>query len=289
MKIAVTGATGFVGRHLVAELLERGHEVTAIARDGDRAREMRWFDDVRFVACDIHATNDGIQERLGELDAVAHLAWPGLPNYRDAFHYEVNLPRAYEFLKAIVAGGTTRVLVTGTCLEYGMREGCLSEELDPRPHTAYGLGKDVLRRFLMELSRSTPFQLIWCRLFYMYGEGQNSNSLLAQLDRAIERGDAEFNMSGGEQLRDYLDVREVAGKLALLLEATGADGIYNVCAGVPTSVRSLVERRLEELGATLRLNRGYYPYPDYEPFAFWGDPAKLASLAENANSRRLHV
>ena len=109
----------------------------------------------------------------------------------------------------------------------------------------------------------------------MYGEGQNPGSLLAQLERAIEAGDPTFNMSAGEQLRDYLPVQQVAAYLVRIAEKRDFDGIVNVCSGKPISIRRLVEQRIEEKGASIRLNLGYYPYPDYEPMAFWGDRSTL--------------
>jgi dTDP-6-deoxy-L-talose 4-dehydrogenase (NAD+) len=114
----------------------------------------------------------------------------------------------------------------------------------------------------------------------MYGEGQNPGSLLAQLDRAIEAGDPVFNMSGGEQLRDYLPVQQVAAYLVTIAESPNFGGIVNVCSGVPISVRRLVEQRIADRKSMIRLNLGYYPYPDYEPMAFWGDRHKLDGILE---------
>ena len=278
MKVLVTGATGFVGRHVVSELFTRGHDVIAIARNLDRAKSMPWYRKVTFFACDIHEPTLDLVQIFGVPDALMHLAWPGLPNYKDLFHFEKNLPADYFFLKNMILTGTKQILVTGTCLEYGMQSGALSEETPAMPTTPYGLAKDTLRKFLQSLQAKHSFTLQWARLFYMYGSGQNPNSLLAQLDLAIERKDAVFNMSGGEQVRDYLPVESVARKLVLLLEHPECSGIINCCSGQPVSVRQLVEERVAKRQANIKLNLGYYPYPDYEPMAFWGDNTKLKKL-----------
>jgi dTDP-6-deoxy-L-talose 4-dehydrogenase (NAD+) len=214
-------------------------------------------------------------------DAIVHLAWPGLPNYQDQFHLKINLSSDQLFLKNIIAVGAKHLLVTGTCLEYGMQSGKLSEETQPAPTTSYAQAKDKLRKFLQELQAKHPFTLQWVRLFYMYGPGQNPNSLLAQLDHAIDNKATVFNMSGGEQVRDYLPVEEVARYLVLLLEHPECSGIINCCSGKPISVRQLVEQRIAERKANIKLNLGYYPYPDYEPMAFWGDNAKLKKMKED--------
>jgi dTDP-6-deoxy-L-talose 4-dehydrogenase (NAD+) len=82
-------------------------------------------------------------------------------------------------------------------------------------------------------------------------------------------------MSRGEQLRDFLPVTTVAQLVAELALTPRDTGIVNVCAGRPTSVRRLVETWIAENGWTLHLNLGRYPYPDYEPLAFWGSRRKL--------------
>ena len=127
--------------------------------------------------------------------ALIHLAWPGLPNYRDFFHLGRNLPADLAFLEAAVDAGVSQIMVAGTCLEYGMQYGPLTEQAATAPITAYGFAKDALRKSLQFLQQQKPFTLQWMRLFYMYGEGQNPNSLLAQLDRAIDENAPFFNMS----------------------------------------------------------------------------------------------
>lgn len=278
MKVLVTGATGFVGRHVVNELLARGYSVVAVARDIKKAQALPWFDRIEFIQCDIHADFKPLLKPEVLPDAIVHLAWPGLPNYRDFFHIGKNLPADLAFLETAVKAGVNHLVVAGTCLEYGMQYGPLTEEMETRPTTPYGFAKDSLRKALQLLQKDKPFALQWLRLFYMYGEGQNSKSLLAQLDHAIEQGDAVFNMSRGDQLRDYLPVEEVAKNFALVLENPDIDGVVNCCSGSPISVLDLVQQRCQERSSSINLNRGYYPYPDYEPMAFWGVPDKLVSL-----------
>ena len=278
MKVLVTGATGFVGQHLIPQLLESGHEVTAVARDRVKARSFDWYKRVLFMAQDIHHDIADPFEFFGRPDAIVHLAWGGLPNYKALFHFEETLPRDYRFLKTLVEGGARHLLVTGTCLEYGMQNGCLSEEMASRPVTSYALAKDTLFKSLEMLIQDKGLTFQWARLFYMYGPGQNPNSLLSQLDRALGNGDSTFNMSGGDQLRDYLPAITVAAQLVKLLVHPECSGIVNVCSGVPISVRSVIERQLTERQAKIRLNLGHYPYPEYEPMAFWGNPRKFLSI-----------
>ncbi len=278
MKFLVTGATGFVGRHLVAALLARGCEVRAVARNAETAQGMPWINDVEFVSADIHAAELDVVALTDGVDALAHLAWPGLPNYRALFHFEHNLMVDYRFIKSVVEAGVKQVLVTGTCFEYGMQSGPLSEQTEAQPANPYGLAKHTLHLFLQNLQQAQPFTLQWARLFYLHGEGQNPNSLLAALDRAIDAGDASFNMSAGEQLRDFLPIETAAGYLAAIAQQRDFNGVINCASGQPVSVRALVEQRLRERGAALHLNLGHYPYPSHEPLAFWAVTERLQQL-----------
>lgn len=274
MKVAVTGASGFIGRHVVAELARHDVDVVAVARRADAT----WDGRVQPVALDLLDTPAEAYERLGWPDLLIHLAWGGLPNYRSLHHFETELPAHYRFLKGMVEAGLPALLVSGTCFEYGMQSGCLGEDLSPRPDNPYGYAKDSLRRQLQFLQQTYPFALTWARLFYLYGEGQAGNSLYPQLRSAALRGDPVFNMSGGEQLRDYLPVADVARDMVALAMQRQEIGVVNLCSGRPISVRKLVEHWIAEHGWDISLNLGHYPYPDYEPLAFWGNDRKLSNL-----------
>ena len=120
-----------------------------------------------------------------------------------------------------------------------------------------------------------PFALTWARLFYLYGNGQPKGSLYPQLRDAALRGDPVFNMSGGEQLRDYLPVSEVARQIVCLAMAQHNFGAINVCSGKPISIRRLVEQWINDNEWKIGLNLSHYPYQDYEPMAFWGDASRV--------------
>ena len=273
MKVAVTGATGFIGRHVIAELEARSVEPIAVVRSLTEKTSV--LTGSRVIQLDLHNPLSDAFESMGRPDVLIHLAWSGLPNYKSLHHFEHELPAQYRFLKDLVQSGLQTLVVAGTCFEYGMQSGSLSEDIEPHPINPYGFAKNVLRTQLEYLKAAYPFQLVWARLFYLYGSGQSESSLLPQLRQAVERGDQVFNMSGGEQLRDYLPVDEVAKHIVSLALAKKNTGTVNVCSGIPISVRRLVEGWVKENGWSIRLNLGHYPYPDYEPMAFWGDRTKL--------------
>ena len=283
MKVLVTGATGFIGNYVVKELLKKINTVIASSVDKQKALKFSWVDAVTYIPFSLDSFDDTINyyQFFRQPDVVIHLAWEGLPNFKSSFHEEINLPRHYSFLTNLVQNGLPDLTVTGTCFEYGMQEGCLSENMSALPDNPYGRAKDRLRKKLEEFKTNNPFSFKWIRLFYMYGKGQNPNSLLSQLDRALANGEQMFNMSGGEQIRDYLPVEKVAENIVNIALQKNIDGIINNCSGEPVSVREFVENYLKKNNKYITLNLGHYPYPDYEPLKFWGDITKLKKAVNN--------
>ena len=269
MKVAVTGATGFIGRHVLRELAAQNLEVVALVRPSSSA-DIQGLPVSKVLKIDLHEPSDNLFEQMGQPDVLIHLAWGGLPNYNSLHHFETELPAHFRFLKQLVNSGLKHLLVAGTCFEYGMQSGPLSINTEPKPINPYGFAKDSLRRELQFLQKQYPFSLTWARIFYLFGQGQSETSLYSQLTNAVERREKVFNMSGGEQLRDYQNVVEASRQLVKLALKENSSELVNICSGKPTSVRSLVEEWIETNSWEIKLNLGYYPYSDFEPMAFWG-------------------
>jgi nucleoside-diphosphate-sugar epimerase len=282
MKVAVSGASGFIGRHVIRHLHERRTELVLLCRDpaAFEKTQKQIAPNARVVAGDLAASEQPTFDDLGRPDILIHLAWGGLPNYHSVHHLAEEFPVQIRFLSGLVEDGLSDLLVTGTCFEYGMRNGPLDETMPLQPANCYAHAKSILLQQLQRLQSDRAFNLTWARLFYMYGEGQNPRSLYPLLVDAVARGDAVFPMSQGEQLRDFLRIEEIAGYIADLALLRQDIGAVNICSGRPISIRRLVETWLLDNGWTIELELGKHPYPDYEPMAFWGDAAKLRSLID---------
>jgi dTDP-6-deoxy-L-talose 4-dehydrogenase (NAD+) len=280
LKILVTGASGFIGNYLIPDLVQHDIEVLATSRSVDKARQSPWYNQVKYIPSDLGEARKDFFSFFEQPDMLIHLAWGGLTDYDDLIHIEKYVPLHYNFIKNMVDHGLQHLLVTGSCLEYGMQEGCLSEGLDTRPTTAYGLGKDTLRKYIQKLVAEDTVVYQWVRLFYVFGEGQRESSLFSQLNTAVEEGKQEFNMSGGEQLRDYLPVDKIAKYLTAIALQQNVQGIINCCSGKPVSVRKFVEDYILQRNSSIKLNLGYFPYSDYEPMAFWGNNRILQRILD---------
>lgn len=279
MKVLVTGATGFIGNYVIKELLRRDIHVIATSRAESIATQQNWFNQVQFIEHDIYCrTPENLFQKFNKPDALIHLAWGELSNFKSQNHINTELPSHLLFLENLVKNGLTNLTCVGTCLEYGMQEGCLEEAMICNPIIAYPSAKNMLRIKIENLKLIHNFSFKWIRLFYMYGKGQSKNSILSLLENAIIRGEKSFNMSLGDQLRDYLPVETVSNKIIECALQIKIQGIINCSSNNPISIKSLVLNYLKENNSNINLNLGYYPYPDYEPKNFWGSDEKFKLL-----------
>lgn len=273
MKVVVTGASGFIGAHVIATLRRvEGIEVLATGRNESALRKLG----VEWVSTDLYDVGQH-RQRLASADLLLHLAWGDVSTVSSLAHTTKHLPNNLEFLVDMARRGVDRICCVGSCSEYGLSPGSLSEELAPQPCTPYGKAKDQLRRQLELAVADAGSDLRWLRPFFTHGEGQSPHALFAQLNRAIEGGQSRFPMSGGAQVRDYLPVSVLAEaivKASLQMEVLG---IINICSGQPQTVQALVEQHIADCGSSIRPELGRFPYPTHTPMEFWGDTKKLAT------------
>jgi len=275
MKIVVTGATGFIGQHVRSELAKTDHDVVLVVRTRKNAGGLIGRESI--VVADLHQERTDWFELFGKPDAVLHLAWGGLPNYMDAYHVEVELPMQSKFLQALIESGLKKLVVTGTCYEYGMSSGALSEDQETNPNTPYGIAKDNLRKELFELRKSKKFDLTWARIFYPYGEGQSEYSLYSQLRNCAKSGIKEFKLYNGESKLDFVPVETVASSLLKLLIQSGI-GLVNIGSAKPRLVVDFAQALVTDNKWGLSLVVVQNGNRSYEAKEFWADISKMQSV-----------
>lgn len=279
MRILVTGATGFIGNNVVNYLCENSkNEIFVLTRDLNNVKSKLWCSRVTILTGDISVQIPNWFDYLQKPDIVLHLAWSKLPNYSESFHLTENLPNDILFLENLVINGLKSLVVLGTCFEYGLQEGELSEDSPTFPSNPYSIAKDALRRYLEVVTLKYKCNFKWLRLFYTYGDGQNSNSIISQLKIAIQNGENEFRMSGGEQLRDYLPISKVSEIICKLTLDFKSQGIFNVCSGNPMKLKDFILIYLENNNLSINLLLGYFPYSSLEPMNFWGNCQKIKKI-----------
>ena len=280
MKFLVTGANGFIGQYIVSSLLKLSHTVVATGRGENKNFQLQSNSNFKYKRYEMvtEKTSENLLEYFDFPEAVIHLAWEGLPNYNENFHISKNVPSSFNLLSNLIDNGLNNITIAGTCMEYGNQEGKLNEMISCNPNTSYSIAKNKLRLKLLAFQKEKLFNLKWVRIFYMFGKGQNEKSLFYQLDNAIKLNNETFNMSKGDQLRDFLPVEVVAKYLISIAEKNDNIGIINCCSGKPIKVIDFVKSYINQQKSSIKINPGFYPYSDIEPKCFWGDNTKLKKI-----------
>lgn len=269
-RVLLTGASGFVGREVAAQLLAAGHEVHALGR---RAPTVPG---VRHHAVDLLAETPNLRELSATL--LIHAAWyaePGrfwnAPENCDWVAASLRLARA--FTKA----GGRRMVVAGSCAEYGWdRPVFIEDTLGPRPQSLYGQAKRSLFEVMSAAAPMLGLSLGWGRIFIPYGAQEDSRRLLGTLIAARAQGrPADFSM--GEQVRDFIHVSDVAAALVRVLES-GFEGPVNIGSGVGTSVHAFIEEAATIAGYGHRVRLGARPMRADDPASLVADTTRLTDV-----------
>ena len=264
MKIHLVGSNGFIGQHIKA------CEQNSFIRWSHAKNSPNYFDLMDENSwCNLF---DKAPENL------IFLSWPGLPNYNEIYHLTDVMPQCLRFFEQLFTNGCKNILVTGTCYEYGLQDGALSEDSLCDPVNMYGIAKDSLRRALQQLADVHNVRYAWLRIFYLYGENQNPRSLYPSVINAIKENRDHFNISSGRQIRDFVHIDDIVRQILFLIKDTTASGIFNCASGNPMSISEFVQKVILENNSNMQIRRGYYKDRDDEPLAFWANMVKYKSL-----------
>ncbi|WP_295827985.1 NAD(P)-dependent oxidoreductase [uncultured Microbacterium sp.] len=281
--VVITGAGGYVGRHVTRAVAELGYEAVAVVR---RHREGDLDMATRVVEADVLAPGFDIATVAAsdQIEAVIHLAW------QDGFVHNApshlaRLSDHYRFLTSMVDSGIHRIAALGSMHEIGYWEGAVTAETPTNPATLYGIAKDALRRSAM-LSIADRAEFVWLRAYYILGDDRRNRSIFAKLLEASDRGEKVFPFTSGRTLYDFIDVAELGRQIAVAATADGVTGIVNVSSGEPESLASRVERFIAENRLDITLQYGAFPDRPYDSPGIWGEAGKIRALM--ARSRFPH-
>lgn len=273
MKVLVTGGNGYIGRHVVKTLLDKGAEVIAcdITTDDidDRAERM---------ALDLFNLPDGnVFEQLGSPDVCLHMAW------RNGFVHNAptqigDLSAHYKFLTAMIDGGLKQLAVMGTMHEVGYWEGAIDENTPCNPISMYGIAKDTLRRSMLLYTKQKECIFQWLRAYYILGDDKKNNSIFCKLLLASEEGKKIFPFTTGKNQYDFITVDELAYQLSVTVMQKDVTGIINCCTGKPMSLADRVEQFIKEHNLDIKLEYGAFPDRPYDSPCEYGDNTKIAAI-----------
>lgn len=249
MKALVTGAAGFVGRHLVAHLAEHGHEVVGI----DREHGVDLLDP------------DGLSRALADAapDAVYHLGgWSdvGASWHEPRAAFRVNAEGTLNLLEACRSAAVERVLIVSSADVYGkvsLRELPLTEESPFRPVTPYAASKIAADQLGLQAWLGYGLATIRVRAFNHLGPGQTSRFVCPALAERIALNELEGRevvpVGNLTPRRDFTDVRDVVRAYRMLIERGEPGEAYNVCSGRDIAISELADRLIAMADRPMRL------------------------------------
>jgi GDP-4-dehydro-6-deoxy-D-mannose reductase len=280
MKVLVTGADGFVGEHLVAELLKQGYEVAASTLSLPPTRDTLTPDQVRaadWKAADVR-DHDALFRCMAAVrpDQIFHLAGfssGALARDQSATALQVNAGGTVNLCEAVLAvreefaDFDPRVLVMGSADAYGdaARDDVpLKEEMPLRPVSAYGLSKAAQELAAHTYRRAHGLRILVARAFPFLGPGQAAFFVLPSFCAQVAEiasgraADSVVQVGNLDVERDYTDVRDGVRALRLVMELERPQAAYNVASGSTVSIGRLLEWILDEAGveAEIRVDPG---------------------------------
>ena len=272
----MTGAAGYIGRHVVKTALDMGHRVIAADFAFKGVDERAEFCDVPLFSGD-----KNIYKALGSPDVCIHLAW------RDGFRHNASshmkdLSSHVVFCNNMAAGGLPLLTVMGTMHEVGYWEGAITADTPCAPQSQYGIAKNALRQSLMLSLPATGCRLHWLRAYYITGDEAHGSSIFAKITQAELDGKKTFPFTTGKNKYDFIDVDRLAQMIVAASVQDKVGGIINVCTGQPQSLADRVEQFLREKQYKIRLDYGAFPDRPYDSPGVWGDPAQINAILQDA-------
>lgn len=228
MKTAVlTGGTGFLGFWLLKELVENNIFVYVIVRKNSKRRgRLNGISGIEIIELDMEEICD-LPKFISSADVFYHLAWEGERN--DFSSQLKNITHAVNAMQAAHKIGVNKFIMSGSQAEYGIYSHEVDENLPVNPNTAYGACKVACYNILRVLSEQIAIPLTWVRVFSVYGEGDNPNTLISYLFRCFKEMETP-KLTRGDQLWDFLYAEDAAAALYLLGEKSSY-GLYNLAFG----------------------------------------------------------
>lgn len=273
LKVLVTGANGYIGRHVVNALLERRCKVIACDYN-----EAKFTPEVTTVKMDIlNYKSDNLYSDLGEPDVCIHMAWRNGFVHNSLTHMG-DLSSHYNFLTDLINSGLPRLAVMGSMHEVGYWNGAIDENTPCNPMSMYGIAKDALRRSMIQYCQSHNCSLQWLRCYYVMGDDKMNNSIFAKILKSVEEGKKVFPFTSGKNQYDFIDVKELASIISEVVLQDKVTGIINCCSGKPISLGERVERFILDNNLDIKLEYGAYPDRPYDSPCVYGDVTKLAML-----------
>jgi dTDP-6-deoxy-L-talose 4-dehydrogenase (NAD+) len=258
--VLVTGASGFVGRSVLKALSGYPLNLRLILRKGQQNKLKGININPQVIETpDLFKEDEDWYKHVCQgVDTVIHIAWYVEPGkYLESSKNLDCLIGTLNFARGATHAGICRFIGVGTCFEYDLTDKILSTNTQLNPKTIYAATKTSAFLTLSQWFELQRIEFAWCRLFYLYGEGENSRRLVPYLRQQLADG-KPAELTSGHQVRDFLEVQK-AGEIIVKIAMSSVRGPVNVCSGTPITVRELAEKIAYEYGRQDLLKFGARP------------------------------
>ena len=233
LRVLITGASGFIGAPLSENLANLGFDVMAISRtlpENHLARSVNW------IGVDLSSPAT-YRETISAFcpEVVIHLAWQDIPDFSIEKSI-MNQNQAIEFLSFVTGiESCKKILVSGSCWEYDRVQGeCLANDIGaPKDHFTWA--KHSIYSWLEMTCKQKVISFGWLRIFYVYGPKQRPASLIPSILMHLKNKELP-QIKTPKNASDYVFIDDVVDAFALATENQFSSGIYNLGAGISTSV-----------------------------------------------------
>ena len=274
-RVLLTGAGGYVGRHMLDRLVARDYEVHAVSRSEPLAttEQITWH---HTDLLDLAATNK-LASQVGATHLM-HLAWitePGV--YWESPRNDDWLSASFSLLESFAEHGGLRALLAGTCAEYDWSDGhCVEDKTPLRGKSQYAQSKLAFRDAAFAVAKSADLSVAWARLFLSFGPHERPERLVPAVIRALLAGERARCVDGSLE-RDFMYVKDVADAMVAVLDSEFT-GDINIASGQPTTFADIVNRIAIRLDAADRVDFGHYPRRPDEPQKITADSSRLSRI-----------
>lgn len=270
MKLFVTGATGFVGNAFLQHLPSAGIDVYCLVRKKVSLLPDS-FEQIVGGFSDYHSQEIEQKLKMASLNTAVLMGWEGLPDYSLEMCLK-NLHDQLCWIKLLARVGCKKIILTGSCWQYGKQEGEVKLGYDPREVNLFGAIKNSLHQISLAVAREFGTQIIDARIFFVYGTGQKPQSLLPTVVRSLQSG-GRPDIRTPNSANDFIHVDDVAGALVTLATHNGTEsGVYDLGSGKPTTVKEMVNTASKCLDLPLLYDT------DYQVNGFWANNQRLRKL-----------
>lgn len=275
MKVAITGANGYIGNHVVKALLDAKVSCTAVDFNNTHIDPR-----ADFLPLNILESTPEIYAKLGRPDVFLHLAWKDGFAHQSPAHMELLSSHA-TLIRHLLEGGLKHLAVMGTMHEVGYHEGAVDENTPCKPISTYGIAKNALRESSRLLAEKHGAVWQWLRAYYIYGDDTNTHSIFGKILQTSQEKKTSFPFTSGKNKYDFIPITELAGQITASVLQTKVTGIINCCSGRPVSLAQQVEKFIQQHSLNIKLAYGTYPDRPYDSPAIWGDNSKIQTILNN--------